>query len=667
MKENPAIRSGFTSEYISRLPQWIEAEQNSPFYNWDSLIAQRQTGDLLRRIRPVPFYRYMVRYLVQRHPVECKALAQDLSISSNWEEALIAAVFSEIEAAPKRKPIQKALATLVMADFTANGCGAGEGFVQGNLLDSAVRWDVLGLREVLFGSTISDERFFLLALGMHMPYEDVELFLQKVLLRTGLDLWQPLETMLYLCIRHGSGCKLDLLRCLMSAYRAVKPNAAPMIAVSETATLHSLAQEAVEKVTGKHFVLDGIKAEIITFLEEYAAILSTQVSYRRSSNRTFHALVEEFMALTKTDRALFTETMREPVSPYATGTVRLFYTPGACFTVPQGTVFAAQGKKEGMQGVLNCTCVTTAAVSTPDVLPQQTVTMAVKCTTPVTSETKEVPGKTLFRTDLPSLQGAAIHNYSKFKAAGKKFPDGKRYLTGKLTVTCAGGTAIPKGTLFFADGLFFESLAPVEGGAYIVLPVKCQAEDVYIPKNKVSLASPAPDTWLFTGMENDTISLPVRSSLNEGELCSYLYHPADKPNYWVMPGDEALPPEEYAALLHPILTGVRLTPTRLTVLHQQSRESASRKELLTAAFLCYCARCQLTDTEEAFDSLTQLTGMLQSVNEVLRSAGYHELYLPNPYDCLLAYLATCEEPLYAFKNIWGIYRGFYKPEKEDIE
>ena len=200
---------------------------------------------------------------------------------------------------------------------------------------------------------------------------------------------------------------------------------------------------------------------------------------------------------------------------------------------------------------------------------------------------------------------------------------------------------------------------------FLEVPVKCKQEGFYIPKNCVCSVEDFPGSDSITAIENDTISLPRRNYLTEGELCSYLYHPADKPNYWVSPEDEVLSPEEYATLLHPILTGARLTPTRLTVLHQQSRERATRKELLTAAFLCYAAQCQLGSNDAEFDALTQLTGMLQYVNEVLCSAGCHELYLPNPYDCLLSYLATCEEPLYAFKNIWGIYRGFYHANKED--
>ena len=660
MRENPAIRSGFTSEYISRLPQWVQAEQNSPFYNWDALIAQQETGDLLRRIRAVPFYRYMARYLVQRHPVECDALAESLGLSS--VDALLAAIFEEIEAAPKRKPIQKALAAMVMDDFTANGCGAGEGYVQGSLLDDSVRYDVLALREVLFGSTITDEKFFLLAIGMHMPYEDVELFLQKVLLRTGLDLWQPLETMLYLCIRHGSGCKLELLRCLMAAYKAVKPGAAAV--VSGTSSLHTLAQEAVAQVTREHYVFDAITPGIIRFLEDYASIINTQESYRRSSNRTFLELTEDFMALTKQDRAIFTESMREPITPYATGTVRIATTDSA-ITVPKGTVFTAEGKKEGMQGVDTCLLEVTETAAFPAERPSQSVVLPVKCTTPVTAKGGDFPGKTEFRADLPQLQSAQISNYSKFKAAGKQYPDGKCYLTGKLTVVCDAGTAIPKGTLFFARGLYFESLGAVEGGMFLEIPVKCKQEGFYIPKNCVLSVEDFPGKETITAMENDTINLPRRNYLTEGELCSYLYHPADKPNYWVSPEDEVLTPEEYASLLHPILNGARLTPTRLTVLHQQSRERATRKELLTAAFLRYAAQCQLGSNDAEFDALTQLTGMLQSVNEVLRSAGYHELYLPNPYDCLLSYLATCEEPLYAFKNIWGIYRGFYHTDKED--
>lgn len=660
MKDDPAIRSGFTSEYISRLPQWIQAEQNSPFYNWDALIAQQETGDLLRRIQAVPFYRYMARYLVQRHPAECAALAAELGLSS--QDALLRAVFAEIEAAPKRKPIQKALSAMVLDDFAANGCGAGEGFVQGSLLDESVRYDVLGLREVLFGSTITDEKFFLLAIGMHMPYEDVELFLQKVLLRTGLDLWQPLETMLYLCIRHGSGSKLSLLRCLMAAYRAVRPGAAPV--VTGTASLHTMAQEAIARVTRAHFVFDAITEEVIAFLEEYASIINTHNGYRRSSNRTFHALVEEFMALTKQDRAVFTESMREPITPYATGTVRIACTHSD-LTVPKGTRFLAEGKKEGMQGVDRCVLEATETVSFPVETPSQTLTLPVKCTTPVTTNGGDFPGKTSFRADLPGLQGAQISNYSKFKAAGKKYPDGKCYLSGKLTVVCPAGTAIPKGTLFFAQGLYFESLGAVEGGVFLDIPVKCRQEGFYIPKNCVQSIENFPEAACVTAIENDTISLPRRNYLTEGELCSYLYHPADKPNYWVSPEDEVLSPEQYASLLHPILNGARLTPTRLTVLNQQSRERASRKELLTAAFLCYSAQCQFGGGDNTFDALTQLTGMLQFVNDILRGAGYHELYLPNPYDCLLSYLATCEEPLYAFKNIWGIYRGFYHTDKED--
>ena len=69
---------------------------------------------------------------------------------------------------------------------------------------------------------------------------------------------------------------------------------------------------------------------------------------------------------------------------------------------------------------------------------------------------------------------------------------------------------------------------------------------------------------------------------------------------------------------------------------KKSEESAVRKELF----------------EERYDEF------LLRTNRDLKSCGFQGLYLVNPYDCLLAYLTTCAEPLTAFRNLWGAYLDY---------
>jgi ABC-type branched-subunit amino acid transport system substrate-binding protein len=48
----------------------------------------------------------------------------------------------------------------------------------------------------------------------------------------------------------------------------------------------------------------------------------------------------------------------------------------------------------------------------------------------------------------------------------------------------------------------------------------------------------------------------------------------------------------------------------------------------------------------------------------LREAGFYGIYLPNPYDSLLAYLSTCLYPADVYRRLWGMLR--WAKQKEDV-
>lgn len=720
MVSRPSIRSDYTRKYTEALPSWYTQEKpQQDLAAWDDLVQERDTRALLERIRPVPFYRYMVRYLTEKFSEECESQARVHGLSGEGaalRNAFLEKVWAAVEQdAPEKNTIKKFYAELVMDSFAAHGCCGRPRMAYGDIEEPRTLLDITDLRDLIFKQNISDSHFFMLALGLNMSREDAELFLKKVLLRTGLDYRLPLEAFLSLCLGSDSKQKLSLLRDMLSLCQNKEFAPIPYRSREQgTQMLQSLAEQFVRSAAPEIFLAGTVTEEVCTFIGNYKFLLSASNQYRRSSAEVFRGIWEELEEVLAEELEDFNKVRKEHIGSYATGSVLVYLKTGAELTVPEGTLFEAKGHflqdgEKQSQALLDTTLISTREVSSKEAASQITYELPV-CSLFPAPETgaPEIRAHTVFTSSLPELSGAHIENHSKFKV-DKTASGGEKYFRGKLYVTCDVGLTIPEGTVFQCDSGAFQNTKSASSDLVLDLPVRCLDDNIYIPKNKViQTGHPLLREPHVLRLGNDTISLPKDQNIRGGRICVYLYHKEDRPNflptmYGIAPEQRQLQEEnsrkllaDHARLLESVLKGTQIRDDRLYHLLNDSLVKPRRDELLTAIFLLYAAKQQFEglslkqwedrrlraeaalrrqELEEQIQFSAETTyeaaegkvkrdftpvernlyALIQDINSTLTMCGFHELYLPNPYDCFLAYLATCESPLDAYQNFWSIY------------
>lgn len=673
------ITSGYTKEFSASLPQWYRREDTADqIQGWDELMEQKDTYALLRRLQPVPFYRYILRYLVAAHSADLKRAAKSGGIDTDkkdWENAYALAVFREIEENPKRKPLLKAVAQLVMNDFAANGCAPEDktDTVYGSLTEDTL-WNLDGVRKTLSAKTIQDGKFFALALGLNMSLVDTELFLRKVLLRGSLDLRQPEEMLLYLALKVVPTDKRGFYQAALEKFRTIKAQKPQETAPTGTVFCQSMTQAAVSAIESKHITFDWKSQEFQTFLAEYKALQTAEV--QRSATRRFLELVSRFKSLCGAEIA-DQSTAKFAEVEQAEGQLRITFRHGTDLTVPKGTVFTGKAKSKPYE----CAATETVTAKLPP-LAEVVIPVAYRG-----QGSGAVAAHTTFACQLEALSG--IENHSKLKpnkATGQ--------ITGKLFARCVWGAEIPAGTVFAAGEEEYASTEAISVQPWVLVPVRSLRENEDIPRDTITQVQKSfPTAKNITGITHGKMTCHREDAIQEKKqqkgqeipegdicpdyrLCGYLYAPAEGRNFLephsahrsaatLIGLQEATGPSAHdlAQALGQILEGTALTPTRFTLLRKQAGTTVKRNEVLTLAFLIEMYRAEFRwekadpDGEENWaESCWELiSGVLQRVNEALSACSFHEVYLPNPYDCLLVYLFTCCEPLSAFRNLWGIY------------
>ena len=681
------ITSGFTKEFSEHLPQWYGQEElPRELGGWDELMEEPDTGRLLTRLRPIPFYRYILRYLIGMHgrDLEGFAAGNGLDVSGpRWQEEYARQTFREIQDNPKRKPFLREVAVLLMRDFASNGCApAGKGDTVYGSLTEEVLWNLDAVRKTLSARTVPESKFFVLAVGLNMSLEDTELFLRKVLLRAGLDPRDPEELLLYLTLRYARENRRGFYgkaRKALTAATAKKPETAG----GGTMVCRDLADRVAEELSRLGAEPDPEHPDFRQFFGVYKGMLREEAALHRSGVNRFLSLVSRFKDICGAeiaDQSLSLYAQKE----YAEGELEIFFTPGGELTIPRGTVF--EGKARGRDHACQ------VLRDTEPELPRYG-----ELVVPVTyvgQADGTVPAHTAFACSVAGVVEA--ENHSKFKTN-----KGSTAISGKLFLKCQWGTCIPEGTLFSQGGQSYAATETVEARPSVRVPVRSLRSDEDIPRDVLTgTRGQFPGKDAITGISHSKFLCnreekaqekkesqlkksrqPESDGCPDLRLCAYLYAPAQGKNFCgsraggrnastVLGLESREAPMDYGRALGEILEGTALTPTRFTLLRKQEGVTVKRHELLTMAFLVEMYNAEFVwDLEEDEDQWAQscwerISGVLQRVNEILREHSFHEVYLPNPYDCLLVYLFTCSEPLSAFRNLWGIYLDYKIQETE---
>ena len=178
------VSSNRTAVFEAKITHWYEDEakprQESSgrhqktvaveLQNWEDLYTIPDTAKLLQALHRVPFYRYMIRYLVYtfNKELEKEAERQGIDCSQGWEERYAGYLITERERETASGRLRY-LTELVWNAFLKNGCKAvgRTEKIRGNLKGTQ-KWDQEDLETVLYGERISTGNFFMLAFGLHM-------------------------------------------------------------------------------------------------------------------------------------------------------------------------------------------------------------------------------------------------------------------------------------------------------------------------------------------------------------------------------------------------------------------------------------------------------------------------------------------------------------------
>lgn len=671
------------------------------FMDMDDLLKRPVLHEFLSELKPVPFYRYMVRYLLARWPELCDQCLEMQEIpATKRAETLAKAVYAEIETGGKSKKLQNRLRDKVLQTFAANGFCVDDALVKGSLTDATQCWKHGRLREVLLGETIDEENLFLLALGLGMDIEDVNIFLQKVLLRRGLDPLVPMEGILTVCLQAECADRYKLFQGLWETYKTcvqqVREEANETPRRDKTITDRTLVKAKLSAVQRKCeealSATDCVWAE----MQDYVQTVEQVDWINLPENKAFDKQMKRI-------KKVFGKMDKQEVRQYSIlpeGTIEVHYEAGSSLEIPVGTVFCdAAG---------NAIAESTKTVSTADFAMGREITFGVSSKMPIYEKFSPVEKHQVFRCGRVGCEEMRLKNKSRIKETDVEQPDDPVYLRATLTGTVIGDVEFAQGTEFWCRACKDRKKCSQNGQCetcedaatcpnckiitminrepisfcYLEVPVQaCEpkagaAWPEAIPKDAIVAAKLSEEAQrVITKISNSRLNRQQRADKNSSLFMEYFYGPKNIKDYVDEEGD--LPLEEYPRLLEPFLRGKRLTDARISDLKTKGYPSVKRHELLTAVFLqramTYYKKVpkELLEQNESLpinlpqDGQDQSFDLRREADSVLREAGFYGIYLPNPYDSLLTYLSMCLYPAEVYRRLWGMLRRA-KQKKEGV-
>lgn len=686
------VSSNRTAVFEAKITHWYEDEAKSrqessgrhqktvavELQNWEDLYTIPDTAKLLQTLHRVPFYRYMIRYLVYtfNKELEKEAERQGMDCSQGWEERYAGCLISEREREAASGRLRY-LTELVWNAFLKNGCKAvgRTEKIRGNLKGTQ-KWDREDLETVLYGERISTGNFFMLAFGLHMTYEDLTLFLQKVLKRSKLNLWNVDEFLIYICFHWIKGDRMAFYQWGKENWETVPAKERIFSAPKQTAVIQTELDHILQGLeqTESQESLEDISEAASDVLAGYKYLIERKGDYRRTALKCAGQRLGEFKELCQEDMEEYLFSFKEE-QKYAHGNVRVVYDAEQGIRIPAGTRFSQNVKnKDGRQETVWYTALETVS---EEPLQELELDINVICTEATAKHAKNkenigyLPNKAVLETNLDGiLEATAFHAIAK-PVKKKTDPENDYHVTGVVRIVCVPGTIIAEGTPFYAGGYTYLAAKKTVCEAVAEVPVKCEKEDWEATINQVQVCESSLKGLKRVG--NTKISL--RSAKDEeenrigGSLYRYLYTPSED----LICGDNSIS-DKNAEYLPEILDGTMFSATKLWQIEKQKEIEITRNDILTLSFLAQMAEIEFDQSEymeiqanaNEADTIRQelfeerYADFLIQTNRDLTTCGFQGLYLADPYDCMLAYLTTCSEPLTAFRNLWAVYLDYQK-------
>lgn len=713
------IESGRTASVKEQLEKWYSSEQVNAEAEWKWGFNKEAIQELLDTRKLVPFRCFLVRYILAVHKDEMQPF---LSCGSDEAECLgksadeILRLMDESEESGYAEAPEalKKLTDLVFDDFISNqfcmnddktgelkirGCVNRGLPTKGQKTMRPILWDKNDLLKKLkarklatdFSNKpeyINEDEVFAFAFGLNMDYDDISFLMQKALRRSGFNMWNWKEFLLYMTYKFAKGNIFEFYLKLKESYED-ETNAAKAYQWGQTQKDFStmaiqnqtdmIAQMIQEEQYAVALNEDGeLPEKMVEYIREYKYLMENSKDYTRTIVNESYELLQDFKdnigdAVREAgDVALYGEWRgnTQENEKHAQGKVIIYYDPEEGLNIPKGTVFTKVDKK--WKRKIEFVSKNEVKIA-PVISAKVDVEIPVVCSekTKKMSDPKEqtgyMPGKTKFTSDSPYLSD--ITNKSTFKTPTKAAVGSQTYVSGKVFAKCEAGKEIKEGTKFYAknekgENVVFLSEKAVDAAVFAEVWVVCSVQGETATKNQITECS-IPD-WKkkFRKLENSMIGFIQKENAQTGGLLyNYLYQP-NKTDHRRM---EMELDESYLEKLADVLEGTQLSSTKLNQIEKKKAEHITRNDILTLNFLTYmsCVEYERAQYEEkaSKDYKTRYEDFMLKTNESLRKCGYYELYAPNPYDSLLFCLVSSNEAVDAYRNLWSWYLS-YKESKE---
>ena len=469
---------------------------------------------------------------------------------------------------------------------------------------------------------ISDDAFFAFAFGLDMEYEDIVLFMTKVLRRTTFNLWNWREFLLYISYRYAKGSRYQFYLKIKEAYEdekntARKPKTGSMGEELSTRMVQSRVGQILEKLEdGRNIALDEdgkLPEEVIQCICEYKYIIQNAGDYMRTAVRKGQELLMKFeeyadrdLQMKKADNDVDDDYYE--ISRELEHREERYYNEALDTNISKGFIRTKTAKSEKPD----------EKKKEKDPLPEQ-----------------KAMGKVIITCD---------EDTSLVIPAGTIFTKIEKKTGRKVEFRSLEDRKIESADEKVCVEIWVESVGSGKG---------CDAR-----KNEITQCSI--ENWQKKfKLENKRIGFkqkPKQSGAQYGKICNYLYYSGnldDLSNYM---------DQERTRKLGEVLEGTRLTDTKLSQIRRGKAAHISRNDLMTLNFLVFTYEIDEIEDPDAVDA-----SFRQRTNDLLTECGYYELYEPNPYEAFLLWLINGEDRMYWYQSLWSWYNREGIRGKEEAE
>lgn len=696
------VQSGNTLDMEIEKNNWyleekFRQEEGEYYLEWEDFYKLKNPKRLLEKLVCVPFYIYFLHYIVVVFRVELEK-EDILGLGRKNMDEISRYLIAEAKENGKTSKAIQTLAQLLFRSFRQNGFGVPDepDKIYGKLSgEKAVTKNELV--KMLVAQECSAERLAWLALGLNMDGKTVDLFLRKVLLRAGWNIWDSKEFLLYLCTHYSNGQKREFYQQLEREMDQIAPipwkingmgNRGTMMLEGEMdALIHSIYGEQtwMQLYTPG---TDSLDPKLEEMIGKYKYLLEKKGKHRRSALIVCNECLDSFEFLNEENIRSYIDSYQDSAAyAYAQGKVNVYF-DGDKMEIPKGTIFYTKdGKafytKEEQKAVVDPDAETSLVIEV------ECSEEAIKSKSPET-ENGYVKKHTQFSTNVKGVIRAS--NRSGLKTPGKTKRTSKvkartieigeaTRVQGKLQITCKYGTVIKEGDVFIANQKRYLCKKGAECDLpFLTVNVHGREAENETEKNTLIRAELPDGTPLKCNrMEHSKIKIQAgNGSIEEeerkgGPVYRYLY--AHQENGRNSNLDQLMDLEDvYKERLKDILQETKFSASRLHVIrHPEQLENGrntnkaliTRAEVLVLAFLGNewdkmdedIHRYKNSDNQKIRREIFErrFLEFKDYADWNLHEAGFYPLYLVNPLDAFLTFLTVFDEPINMLRNLLNEY------------